>query len=199
MQNFVIESVEIPNAQNKIHVTAEVFNKSLELKIDSGAKCNVILVETLKALNIPFEIDSSRKASLVLFSKNAMKTLGICELNCNISNDNVPLRFHVINARAKNILGLPDPLTLKLLSLHPDVHQINTKERPQHIPLNIWESYNDVFNDKPGCLPVTYIMKLSLDAEPVIKPRRRIPHGIIETVKQSLDSMEADSIITKVT
>ena len=42
MQNFVIESVEIRNAQNEIHGTTEVFSKSLELKIDSGAKCNVI-------------------------------------------------------------------------------------------------------------------------------------------------------------
>ena len=170
MQNFVIESVEIRNAQNEIHGTAEVFSKSLELKIDSGAKCNVISLETLKALNIPFKIDSSRKANLVSFSNNVMKTLGICELNCNISNDNVPLRFHV-NARTKSILVLPDALDLKLLRLHPDVYKINTKERPQHIPSDIWESYNDVFNDKPGCLPVTYKMKLSPDAEPVIKPR----------------------------
>ena len=114
-------------------------------------------------------------------------------------NDNILLRFHVVNARAKSILGLPGALNLKLLRLHPDVHEINTKERPQHIPSDIWESFNDVFNDKPGCLPVTYKMKLSPDAEPVIKPPRRIPHGIIEKVKQSLDSMQADGIITKVT
>ena len=134
MQYFAIESVEISNAQNEIHVTAEVFGKSLELKIDSGAKCNVISLETLKALKIPFEIDSSRKANQVLFSNNVIKTLGICELNCNISNDNVSLRFHVVNARAKSIPGLPDTFNLKLLRLHPDVHEINTKERPQHIP-----------------------------------------------------------------
>ena len=48
-------------------------------------------LETLKALNIPFKIDSSRRANLVSVSNNVMKTLGICELNCNISNDNVPL------------------------------------------------------------------------------------------------------------
>ena len=33
MHNFVIESAEIPNAQNEIHVTAEVFNKPLEMKL----------------------------------------------------------------------------------------------------------------------------------------------------------------------
>ena len=33
VQNFVIESVEIPNTQKKIHVTAEMFNKPLEWKL----------------------------------------------------------------------------------------------------------------------------------------------------------------------
>ena len=42
-------------------------------------------------------------------------------------------------------------------------------------------------------------MKLSPDTEPVIKPPRRISHGIIHKVKQSLDNMQADGIITKVT
>ena len=67
MQNFVSESEKIPNAQNDIHVTTEVFNKPLELKFDSGAICNVISLQSLKALKIPFEIDRSRKANRVYF------------------------------------------------------------------------------------------------------------------------------------
>ena len=39
-----------------------------------------------------------------------MKTLGICELSSNTLNDNVSLRFYVINTRTKNILELPDAL-----------------------------------------------------------------------------------------
>ena len=42
-------------------------------------------------------------------------------------------------------------------------------------------------------------MKISTNTEHVIKPPRRIPHGIIDKVKQSLDSMQADGIIIKVT
>ena len=42
-------------------------------------------------------------------------------------------------------------------------------------------------------------MKLSPDAEPVIKPPRRIPHCTIDKVKQSLDNMQAGGIISKVT
>ena len=45
---------------------------------------------------------------------------------------------------------------------------------------------------------MTYKLKLNPDAEPVIKPPRRTLHGIIDKVKQSLDNMQADGIITKV-
>ena len=62
MQNFIIESVEIPNSQNEIHITANISNTPLELKIDSGGKCNVISIGTLKALRIPFEIDSTKES-----------------------------------------------------------------------------------------------------------------------------------------
>ena len=115
-QNFVIESVDVPNSKNEIHVTAEVLDKSLELKIDSGAKCNVISLATLKALNIRFQIDTSQKASLISYSNNVMTTLGIGELNCKVSSKSVSLRFHVVDAKAKTILGLPDALRLQLLS-----------------------------------------------------------------------------------
>ena len=91
-------------------------------------KCpNVISLKILKALKVPFKIDSLQKVNLVSFSNNVMKTLGICGLSCNISNENASFKFHVVNARDKSILGLPDALNLKLLRLHPEVHKINTK------------------------------------------------------------------------
>ena len=109
------------------------------------------------------------------------------------------LKFHIIDDRAKTILGLPDAMKLQLLRLHPEVHEVKTKERPSNIPSEIWDEYSDVFRDTPGTLPVTYKMKLMADAVPVVRPPRRIPHGIVDQVKTSLDEMEKDGIITKVT
>ena len=42
MENFVIESVEMEHSRSEIHVTAMTSGKSLEFKIDSGDRCNVI-------------------------------------------------------------------------------------------------------------------------------------------------------------
>ena len=118
MQNFVIESVEIPNSQNEIHITANILNSPLELKVDSGAKCNVISIETLKALRIPFEIDSTKKVNHISYSNNTITTLSTCHLNCSISGQNTILKFNIVKSRVKSILGLPDALSLNLLQLH---------------------------------------------------------------------------------
>ena len=56
-----------------------------------------------------------------------------------------------------------------------------------------------MFGEKPGCLPITYNMKLNPEIEPVIRDARRIPHGIADKVKFPLEQMESDGIITKVT
>ena len=53
----------------------------------------------------------------------------------------------------KSILGLPDALSFNFLQLHPDVHELNTKKKPSHIPTDVWESYNDLFTYKKEAQP----------------------------------------------
>ena len=61
LENFTIQSVDVPNSRNnEIHITALVSGKPLELKINSGAKCNVISSNTLSNLNFPVSIDPSK-------------------------------------------------------------------------------------------------------------------------------------------
>ena len=51
-ENFVIETLDVNQngIKDKIHVTAVIDNTSFELKVYSGAKCNVISTETIKSL-----------------------------------------------------------------------------------------------------------------------------------------------------
>ena len=197
MEDLVIESIDSTTQKGEIHVTAKVNNKNLELKVDSGAKCNVISMEQLKTVQLPVKIDSSKTVSLISYSNDTIKTLGTTSLNCKFSDRNAMLKFHVVDSKAKTILGLQDALNLKLLKLHPDVHEINTK--PTHIPIDIWNEYPYVFEEKPGRLPVTYRIKLNPDIPSVIKPARRLPHGMVNQVKSQLNQMVTDGIIAKVT
>ena len=105
--NFVIESVEIPK-NNEINVTA-TFNKStFDLKIDSGAKCNVISLETIKTLDTQEKIRSKScdSVTLVSFSGDKTSTLGTCALPLQIAGKQATLQFQVVKFKKKHSWAL---------------------------------------------------------------------------------------------
>ena len=165
MQHFVIEAVDTHESSNELHITAYTSNKPFDLKIDTGAKCNVISRSTLQSLRIPHHINTSDKVTLFSYSNTKMNTLGTCELECVIANVNTILKFIVINESAKTILGLPDTIKFQLLQFHPEVHEIRSKEKA----LDPFNKYSSAFRDKPKHTPNTV---------PAVKQPKRIPHRI---------------------
>ena len=196
--NFVIDAIDLP-ANNEINVTA-VYNKhsSFELKIDSGAKCNVISIETIKTLKTTekIRITSCNSVTLVTYSGDTMKTLGTCELPLTIAGVDETLLFQVVTMKKKALIGVKDALKLKLITTHPEVHELNDNHG---VPPDIYDKYGELFSDLPGTLPVVYRMKLRPDAQPVIRPPRRVPVARHDKVKQELEKMEQHGIIKKVT
>ena len=63
LEDFVIETLYVndSNFKNEIHVTALVENSSFKLKVDSGAKCNVISDTTIKSLSLSSKPRSNTK------------------------------------------------------------------------------------------------------------------------------------------
>ena len=142
-------------------------------------------------------ISSRNSVNLVSFSGDKTTTLGTCDLPLIIAEKNVTLTFQVVKIKKKTLLGLTDALRLGLLTLHPEVHEVD--QQHENIPPDIYEKYSELFSDLPGTLPVVYKMKLRPDAQPVIRPPRRVPVARHEKVKQELEKMEQHGIIKKVT
>ena len=206
-ENFVIETLDINQngIKDEIHVTAVIDNTSFDLKVDSGAKCNVISTKTIKSLALckKLQLNTKEKVKLVTYSKDTIKTMGTCVLNCKISDVTSPIEFQVVRQNSKSILGLKDALKLNLITLHPDVHEIRTSSRdrsrnPPNIPSDIWQEHSELFSDTPGCLPIKYKMKLNPHVAPVLRPSRKVPHAMKDKIKESLDKMEENGIIAKV-
>ena len=121
-ENFVIQTLDVNQngIKDEIHVTAVIDNTSFELKVDSGAKCNVIYTETIKSLALckKPQLNSKKKVKLMI-------------------------KFQVVRQNSKSILGFKDALKLNLITLYPDVHEIRTSSRdqsqnPQNIPSYIF-------------------------------------------------------------
>ena len=83
-ENFVIETLDVNQngIKDDIHVTAVIDNTLFKLKVDSGAKCNVISTESIKLLalcKIP-QLNTKRKVKLVTYSNDEIETMGTCVL-----------------------------------------------------------------------------------------------------------------------
>ena len=89
--------------------------------------------------------------------------------------------FQVVTMKKKALIGVKDALKLKLITTHPEVHELNDNHG---VPPDIYNKYGELFSDLPGTLPVVYKMKLRPDAQPVIRPPRRVPVARHDKVKQ---------------
>ena len=120
-------------------MTALVENSSFELKVDSGAKCNVISDTTIKSLSFASKprLNTQNGVELVTYSKDTIPTLGTCVLHCKISYVLFPLKFQVVKGDAKkknnpgferkhsNLISFPYIL-MCMKSLH---HHANSRNR----------------------------------------------------------------------
>ena len=197
-KNYVIESLE-QSRNNEINVAASFEGNNFELKIDSGAKCNVISLNTLEKfkVNDKIKIKASESVSLKAYGGQEIPTLGSCQLKIKIGDEEQVLTFLVVKIKKKPLLGLKDALRLKLIKLHPEVYEL--EEQQPGIPPDIQEKYGSLFSDLPGTIPIVYKMKLKPDAQPVIRPPRKVPIAKKDRIKQELEKMEKNGIICKVT
>ena len=149
--------------------------REAELKIDTGAKCNVMTLNLFKRVRCDENIDKSKSVKLVAYGGNTFFTLGTVELNCQINSIQYKLEFHIVDKPVTSLLGLKDSLKMKLMKLNKEVHEVKTSSIFQY---QVLSKNKDLFDDNLGELPVVYTMKVNSNATPIIKPSHKIPVAI---------------------
>ena len=195
---FLIEALEDENTEKKEEIFANLIlnNVKVELKVDTGAKCNVLNMELASHIasssKQPLKVDKMKKVKLIAYGGDSFYTKGTVSLRCQHGDSIYELTFHIVDKPVKSLLGLPDSMRLKLMHFSSDIHELSTILAPE------LEQYSDLFDNKLGKLPVRY--KISMDQKilPVVRPARRIPLAMKDRVKQELDSMEQDGVVSQV-
>ncbi len=184
--------------KQEIHCSLTVNGKPLELKIDTGEKCNVISTEMYKAVRKNEKIEEKSKVTLVAYGGTEIQTQGTVMLQCLTSKEQSHLlQFHVVDKNVKSLLGLPDCLKMNLISLREEVHGIDLNKN-KNLSQEIYPEYADLFDDELGTLPVTYSMKIYTDITPVVRPPCRIPVAMRDKVEAELKNMTKLGVITPI-
>ncbi len=184
------------------YASLSVKGKELRLKVDTGAKCNVLSIALFKKIRTNELIDRRGTATLVSYGGDSLRTLGKTQMLCRFKNEEKLLTFHVIKQSLKPIIGLKDSVSMKLVSLDRDIHNIDElTEDKQKKPLtksDILQTYKSLFDGELGSLPVEYSADLDPNVTPVIRAPRRIPIAMQEKVKEELEAMVEQEVITPV-
>lgn len=181
----------ITDDDEKWVVKFKVEGKVLQLEIDTGARCNIIGLESLKLLNTKY-------ASAVKPSKQKIQGV-LGKAQPGFGKINLPCEF---NGKIENLEFQIIPGSLNLLSRYDSV-RLNLVKRIHMTSAStcnpILTTYQDVFEDRIGCVPGEVGIELDEGVQPKVCPPRSIPVALRQQVKDELDRLEKEKIIAKVT
>ena len=168
----------------------------VRFKLDSGATCNVLPLESYKNIGQSIPLGPGPRVRNYGASGGYLKVLGTCVGSVVCRGLTYVLKFVVVDEPGQPpILGLP---TCRQMQLIKPVDTI-TSERPPELPATVIE-HMDVF-EGIGKLPVEHDIKLASGdnyVDPVVCAAERLPFLLEEKVYRKLDEMVADEVIVPV-
>ena len=166
-EEFFIDMVKCStNNSSDWKVTILVNGQKTSFKIDTGAQCNVISIQTCRQLgSLPLQRSHAR---LVAFGGQRLNAYGKATINCQHKGKTYPVVFEVIDQDVSNTLGLS---TCEELNLVQRLDAINTQTS------DIVDLYSDVFEGL-GCITGTsYHIKIDSNAQPVAPAQKGPCHS----------------------
>ena len=195
-EDWEVHALTQASRRNEIHCTAHVNAESLRLKIDTGAKCNVLPLDQLNKVRKNEVINKAKAVNLVAYGGDRFSTLGTVDLQCKIGTETQLITFQVVDRQAAPILGLNDALKLRLIELDKSVYEVNT-DQSDLFREQITKEFADLFDDELGTLPPRYVMRVDPSVPPVVKPARKVPQAMEKQVQEELDRMVKKGVIVR--
>ncbi len=194
---YVLGSIENNSISNKDWSERLKVNytKYLDVKLDSGAQCNVIPLHKYKKLNLKENLIKESKMCLSNYNGTKIEVVGKCSLYCETtkgSKKQVDFEIVDCNYHVPAVLGLP---TLIDLNLVQRVDVLNGK--PKLFP-KLLDEYQDLFKGLGNINGFSYEIKLKPDAVGKIEPCRKVPINLMDPLKTELSKMEKSNVIRKI-
>ena len=193
---YYVDTIETINApiKDEAHVQLKICGKTVSMKIDTGARINVMKLDVLESMQRnDIRIQYQNAVLIKAYGGETFSTLGTVEVECEHNAEFHKITFHIIprSRPGTTILGLNDCLKLGLVQLSKEVYQVTTEPKE-------FQEYQDLFSDTAiGKLPLTYKMKVDKEVAPVVKASRRLPIAYMDDVKKELHRMEGLGVIKR--
>ena len=169
-------------------------NHSLDLKLDTGAKCNVLSKSVITNLDSSIQLKRTN-TRLVSYTGNVLGVEGTVILPVHYKDKQYSLEFCVVNKPVQAILGLRACEEMKLIQRIEEMSETSVKAECE-----FFNVYEDVFSTSSvGCLPVTHHIEIDRNVKPVVHAPRKVPAALRPKIQEELNRMEKLDVITPVT
>ena len=214
---FVSIQVSLPQSSNR--------KTMLKAKLDTGAQGNILPTRIYREM-FPHQIDRDGKVKpnalspsnvvLTAYGGSRIKHHGVVTIPCSYRGENSTASFYVTDTPGPAILGLPTSTDLKLLKFNCNIQTQhldtsgasgaktinNSPEQPKETsPIkdkqDLIAQYPECFNGI-GKFQGEYHITLDPSVPPVVHPPRRVPISLRDDIKNELDDMVKNGIITKI-
>lgn len=165
----------------------------LNVKIDTGAQCNVISLRQYQSIGHDIHNLLPTKSVISSFSRDIVPVMGKCYLRCRFRSTCQVVEFLVVKHDGANLLGLASSEKLGL------IRRVDLLIADPFFDKVIPQEFRSLFDGEVGCIPDPVTISVDRTVKPVVLPGRRIPHALMPKVKTELDKMVAKGIVTPVT
>lgn len=170
---------------DKWNQTLKVENHRLTFKIDTGAKCNTVTVDSFQQISHKVELAASKRI-LKTYSNHYIKPVGTATLNLTHKGITISEKFEIVNLKQENVISGE---TAEKLGLLARLSTIDSDKLTTEFP--------DI-NKTTGTLPGEYQIKLKPGVTGVIHAPRRQPLALKDRIIAKLKEMEQHEHITRV-
>ena len=200
-EELFLGTIEAQEQQQELDVSAvnewtselKINGQSVNIKLDTGAKCNVMSKSLFNKIRVN---DGLHKSStrIISYGGHKIDVLGYANMLCESNRKMYALRFYIIDGDESPILGLQACQEMNLVQRVSEI-----KTNISNTPEFMMQTYADVFdNNTLGCLPVQHTIKLNENAKPVVHAPRKIPVALRSKVKEELNRMQNLGVIEPV-
>ena len=173
-------------------------NTHLKCQLDSGSTTNCMPYKTLQKVMQQDKPKLSPSSSrLTLYNKATIKPLGSVNLKCICNDCSALLHFEIVNEAPCTLLSGESCEVFDLISMNKSqlVHHVSTNNE---LTMNyIFTEYNDVFKGL-GKLPGTCHIETDETVSPIQHAPRHVPIPLKKEIKQKIEQLRKDGIISKV-
>ncbi|XP_048054388.1 uncharacterized protein K02A2.6-like [Megalobrama amblycephala] len=189
---LVEQAEENSLVKDKWTAAVEINGATIMLKLDTGAKANLISERDIRKMKSKPHIKPNT-VQLKAYNGQSIETRGTCKIKVKVKSKEQHLVFVVVPDGHDSVLGDKACEDLGLVKRVDNIKYGNTQNSVD----NIVKQFPNIFEGF-GALPFTYKIQLKEDAKPVVHAPRRVPAPLRDKLKQELERMTAMGVIKKV-